>query len=88
MTSLTPQSLLLLLAEVEAGDPIDFADLPFDEQDLRTLACLNVVEFLRSDDYVSSTWEEREKIFAAAMARLVLENLALHARLLLGREGS
>ena len=34
---ITPQELELLMHEVEQEDPIDFADLPFDEHDLRKL---------------------------------------------------
>jgi len=41
MPHLTPEDLLILLAEVEKEDPIEFADLPFAEEDLRTwLACM------------------------------------------------
>ena len=35
--SITPQELQQLMVEVEREDPIDFADLPFAEDDLRAL---------------------------------------------------
>lgn len=86
MSHLTPESLLTLLAEVEKEDPIEFADLPFDESDLRNLACLHVAEFLQSGEYASMSVEDREKVMAASMAKLILENLVLNARLLMPKE--
>jgi hypothetical protein len=80
---LTPESLRTLLDEVEKEDPIEFADLPFDEDDLRNLACLNVAEFLQSEDYANMSNADREKVMAASMAKLILENLVLNARLLM-----
>jgi hypothetical protein len=80
---LTPESLRTLLEEVEKEDPIEFADLPFDEDDLRNLACLNVAEFLQSADYANMSNADREKVMAASMAKLILENLVLNARLLM-----
>ena len=35
--TITPEELAVLMQEVEVADPIDFADLPFDEQELRGL---------------------------------------------------
>ncbi|MEZ0233118.1 MAG: hypothetical protein ACAH12_09785 [Methylophilaceae bacterium] len=72
-----PEILLELLEEIEKEDPIDFSGLPFDETDLRQLACLNVVELLNSLD---SDAQSRENIMAATVTRLVLENMVLHAR--------
>jgi hypothetical protein len=86
MPHLTPESLLILLAEVEKEDPIEFADLPFEESDLRNLACLHVAEFLQSDEYANMSGEDREKVMAASMAKLILENLVLNARLLMPKE--
>lgn len=86
MPHLTPESLLTLLAEVEKEDPIEFADLPYDEADLRNLACLHVAEFLQSEEYTNMSVDDREKVMAATMAKLILENLVLNARLLMPRE--
>jgi hypothetical protein len=77
-----PAELYSLLMEVEAEDPIDFADLPFDENDLRRLACCNVVELLASEAYSGMDEAAREQVMAATMTRLILENLVLNARLL------
>lgn len=86
MSHLTPESLLTLLAEVEKEDSIEFADLPYDEADLRNLACLHVAEFLQSREYADMSVEDREKVMAATMAKLILENLMLNARLLISRK--
>lgn len=86
MSHITPEDLLTLLAEVEKEDPIEFADLPFEEDDLRNLACLHVAEFLQSDEYANMSGEDREKVMAASMAKLILENLVLNARLLMPKE--
>ena len=74
-----PEVLLELLAEVEKEDPIDFSGLPFDKNDLRQLACLNVTELLNS--WPQDQSDAREMVMAATIARLVLENMVLNARI-------
>lgn len=74
-----PEVLYELLVEVEKEDPVEFSGLPFDADDLRRLACLNVSEMLQNR--VGEPAEERELIMAATVVRLVLENLVLHARI-------
>ena len=76
-----PEQLYELLLEVEQQDPIDFTGLPFDVDDLRQLACLNVVEMMAG--WRELPEHEREMIMAAAVVRLVLDNLVLNARLCL-----
>ena len=80
-----PEQLYELLAEVEQEDPMDFSGLPFDADDLRKLACLNVAEMVQH--WGTAPLAEKELIMAAAMARLVLENLVLNARLCLLLQG-
>lgn len=75
-----PETLLELLKEVEKEDPIDFSGLPFDENDLRQLACLNVAELMTSWPPEWSA-EARDMVMAATIARLVLENMVLQARI-------
>lgn len=86
MAQLTPEALLILLEAVEKEDPVEFADLPYEEADLRNLACLHVADFLQSDEFADMSTEEREKVMAAAMAKLILENLVLNARLLMPKQ--
>jgi hypothetical protein len=76
-----PEVLLELLVEVEKEDPIDFSGLPFDADDLRKLACLNVAEIMHH--WTDQPSEDRELIMAATVVRLVLENLVLNARIAL-----
>ena len=76
-----PEQLYELLAEVEREDPMDFSGLPFDADDLRKLACLNVAEMVQH--WGAAPLAEKELIMATAMVRLVLENLVLNARLCL-----
>lgn len=77
--SMQPEILYELLNEVEKEDPIDFTGLPFDADDLRKLACLNVAEMLQSMGEHSQ--EDNQLIMAATVVRLVLENMVLHARI-------
>ena len=75
-----PEILLELLKEVEKEDPIDFSGLPFDENDLRQLACLNVAEIINNWPQ-ESFGPDKDMLMAATVARLVLENMVLQARL-------
>lgn len=75
-----PETLLELLKEVETEDPIDFSGLPFDADDLRRLACLNVSELMNRWPQ-DSNGEVHEMIMAAAIAKLILENMVLQARI-------
>jgi hypothetical protein len=81
LSSMTPEQLHELLLEVEKLDPLNFDGLPFDAEDLRHLVCLNVTEMLTGWSEVSI--EDKELIMAATMARLMLENLVLNARVCL-----
>lgn len=73
------EQLYALLEEVEREDPIDYTGLPFDADDLRKLACLNVAEMVQGWDRMAIA--DRELIMAATLVRLVLENMVLNARL-------
>ncbi|MCD4502640.1 hypothetical protein ACFFU8_14560 [Chromobacterium piscinae] len=82
MDMLSRESLLCLVEDVESEDPIDYADLPFDEQNLREL----IVDSLLERELVFRAEEpdeaKRMMVYLAATARLALENMVLHARLL------
>ncbi|MBA5636575.1 hypothetical protein H3H37_05855 [Duganella sp. LX20W] len=78
--SITPQQLELLMEEVEQEDPIDFADLPFDEHDLRALIANHLCEM--ADAMESFSEEDRQLTLLAVAAKLVLENLVLNVQLL------
>jgi hypothetical protein len=77
---ITPQQLEALVREVEREDPIDFADLPFEEDELRALAANNLCEMMAAMDGFAD--EDRQLALLAVAAKLVLENLVLNLRLL------
>ena len=77
---MTPETLLDLLLQIEHENPIDYTGLPMDADDLRQLACLNVVDILHklTGDFNA---QETYLLMAATTTRLVLENMVLQARL-------
>ena len=76
----TPEQLQELMMEVEKEDPIDFADLPFEEDDLRSLTVNHLCEMAQSLESFSE--EDRHITLLAVAAKLVLENMVLHIQLL------
>ena len=78
--SITPEELDLLMQEVEKEDPIDFADLPFDEHDLRGLIASHLCEMADAMDNFSD--EDKHLTLLAVAAKLVLENMVLNIQLL------
>ncbi|MES2072707.1 MAG: hypothetical protein V4488_20270 [Pseudomonadota bacterium] len=76
----TPDLLEVLIQEVELEDPIDYADLPFEEEALRALVADRLCEMMASMDGLSD--EDRQLSLLAAAGKLVLENLVLHVQLL------
>lgn len=75
-----PEQLAALMREVEQEDPIDFADLPFAEEDLRELVATHLCEMAASMENFST--EDRLMTLLAVSAKLVLENMVLHIQLL------
>lgn len=75
-----PEDLAALMREVEQEDPIDFADLPFPEDDLRRLIASHLCEMAAAMENFST--EDRLMTLLAVAAKLVLENLVLHVQLL------
>ncbi len=76
----TPEQLQELMVEVEKEDPIDFADLPFEEDDLRSLTAHHICKMAESLENFSE--EDRHITLLAVAAKLVLENMVLHVQLL------
>ncbi|WP_296951469.1 hypothetical protein [uncultured Massilia sp.] len=75
-----PEQLAALMHEVEQEDPIDFADLPFPEDDLRQLVASHLCEMAASMEGFST--EDKLMTLLAVSAKLVLENMVLHVQLL------
>jgi hypothetical protein len=76
------EALVDMLQEVEAEDPIDYADLPFGEQELRRLVMSSLVERHHLVEAGMSI-TDIHAMYLLSTAKLVLENTVLHARLLL-----
>ena len=68
------------MMEVEKEDPIDFPELPFEEDDLRSLTVNHLCEMAQSLESFSE--EDRHITLLAVAAKLVLENMVLHIQLL------
>ena len=77
---ITPETLQLLMKEVESEDPVDFADLPFEEDALRAIVADHLCEIAERLENFSV--EDRQVTLMAVAAKLVLENLVLHVQLL------
>lgn len=77
---ITPEQLQQLIQEVERADPIDFADLPFEDDQLRALVSEHICEMAAAMENFSA--EDRHLTLLAVAAKLVLENLVLHVQLL------
>jgi hypothetical protein len=75
-----PEELAALMHEVEQEDPIDFADLPFAEEELRQLVASHLCEMAGAMENFST--EDRLTTLLAVSAKLVLENLVLNVQLL------
>ena len=78
--TITPEVLQVLMKEVENEDPIDFGDLPFQEDALRLLVANHLCEMAEKLENFSV--EDRQITLMAVAAKLVLENLVLHVQLL------
>lgn len=77
---ITASQLQKLMEEVEREDPIDFADLPFDDKELRSLISNHVCDMAAKLENFSE--EDKRLTLLAVAAKLVLENFVLHLRLL------
>jgi hypothetical protein len=72
--------LAAMIREIEIEDPIDYADLPYDEDALRLLVCGQVREIV--EQAADMDEDNRQMLLMAVAAKLVLENLVLNIRLL------
>ena len=75
-----PKELAALMHEVELEDPIDFADLPFRDDELRELVANHLCEMAASMEGFST--KDKMMTLLAVSAKLVLENLVLNVQLL------
>lgn len=78
--TISAEDLAALIREIEVEDPIDYGDLPYDEEELRLLVCRQIHEI--SDQAGELGEENRTTVLLAVAAKLVLENLVLHVKLM------
>jgi len=71
-----------LLSDLEAADPVDFGDMPANDDETRRLVVTSLVKFHESLAQQGVPAQSREALALATAARLVLENMVLHYRLL------
>ncbi|WP_244850751.1 MULTISPECIES: hypothetical protein [unclassified Caballeronia] len=79
----TISELTGLLEELEREDPVDYGDLPFGEPELRGLVLTSLLERHRSLQASGLNPGDVNLTYMLTTALLVIENLVLHARLLL-----
>jgi hypothetical protein len=77
---ISSEELAALIREIEIEDPIDYANLPYDEDDLRLLVCNHIREVAEQAEQLGE--ENRMTVLLAVAAKLVLENLVLNVRLM------
>ena len=78
--NITSAGLADLIREIEVEDPIDFGDLPCDEDELRLLVCAHICEIAEQSAQLGE--ENRQTMLLAVAAKLVLENLVLNVKLM------
>lgn len=77
---ISSEELAALIRDIETEDPIDYANLPYDEDDLRLLVCNHIREVADQAEQLGE--ENRMTVLLAVAAKLVLENLVLNVRLI------
>lgn len=78
--TISTAELAELIRDIEFEDPIDYADLPYAEDNLRLLVCGQIREIAEQAEQLGD--ESRQTVMLAIAAKLVLENLTLHVRLM------
>jgi hypothetical protein len=74
------EELAAMIREIEVEDPIDYADLPYDEDALRLLVCNQVRSIVEQAGDMDE--DNRQMLLMTVAAKLVLENMVLNIRLL------
>ena len=75
---MNPRNLASLMAEIEAGDPLDMSELSIDERDARELMASHFCEIDRRLARHGLKPEARLEMMAAIAAHTMVENMLLH----------
>jgi hypothetical protein len=83
---ISTEELAALIREVEIEDPIDYGDLPYAEDELRLLVSNQICEIAeRAERQLGE--EGSGAVLLAVAAKLILENLVLHIKLMQAQGG-
>lgn len=86
---MTPESVEVLMADIEAEHPLDFADLSIGEEEVRRLMAAHFCELDQRLLAHGLDAQERLEIMAAVAAHTMVENMILNlAQLKAGSEGA
>ena len=80
MSMISPCTIRALLDDIEVEDPVDFGDLPVDEERARSLVVAHLAEMRERLVKHDLSGEAREAVLLATASRVILENLLLHVR--------
>lgn len=75
---MTPETIATLIAEIEAGDPLDFSGLAIDAEGARRLMAAHFCELDRQLEDFGLPHEQRLEMMAAIAAHAMVENMLLH----------
>lgn len=75
---MTPETIAILIAEIEAGDPMDFSALAIDADAARSLMAAHFCEIDRQLEELGLPADQRLEMMAAIAAHAMVENMLLH----------
>jgi hypothetical protein len=78
-------NLLEMMKEGEQANPIDFAELPFDDDKLREMVLHSVLTHFGTLQREGLSAQDISTVYLISTANLVLENLVLNVRLLIAQ---
>ena len=84
---MTPATLVTLIAEIEAGDPLDFNALAIDADGARRLMATHFCEVDKQLEDAGLPVAQRLEMMAAIAAHAMVENMLLHLERLRRRPG-
>ncbi|MBS1188224.1 MAG: hypothetical protein H6R10_16 [Rhodocyclaceae bacterium] len=76
---MTPDAVMAIMAEIEAGDPLDFSPLSINLEDARALMALHFCEVDQRLAAAGLDSEARVTVMAAIAAHVTEENMLLNA---------
>jgi hypothetical protein len=76
------ETILAVMEEIEKDNPIDFADLPFNENEMRSVVATQLSHYFAELEKEYPESSERELFWVSMLVHQVMENMVLNARLL------